>query len=223
LPELPKVGLSVASPPYNCGVDYGECSDDDLQFCDYLSFVESVYRSVVNASSSGSYHCWNFPNYFGSRGGRSSAIDEIYPILNRHSLHVDLLVWHKMPAGGTAWGDFPLSPRLRASHEWVFINKSHGDRDAVNDITWQEWAQLTDSVWRIPNPKSNHPASFPYKLASGLIKLYGNLEGVTLDPFLGSGTTLRACKDLGRRGIGIEIEEKYCEIAAERLRQGVMF
>lgn len=67
-----------------------------------------------------------------------------------------------------------------------------------------------------------HPTQKPKALISPFIKNISNEGSTILDPFMGSGTTLRAAKDLGRKAIGIEIEKKYCDIAIERLRQGVL-
>lgn len=67
-----------------------------------------------------------------------------------------------------------------------------------------------------------HPSTKPLPLMTQIVSLFTNEHEVILDPFMGSGTTLRAAKDLGRRSIGIEIEERYCEIAAKRMSQSVM-
>lgn len=68
----------------------------------------------------------------------------------------------------------------------------------------------------------DHPCSKPLKAMTWAVGK-GTLDGESiLDPFMGSGTTLRAAKDMGRKAIGIEIEERYCEIAADRCRQEVM-
>ncbi len=66
-----------------------------------------------------------------------------------------------------------------------------------------------------------HPTQKPVELMKWCIAFVPTAQTI-LDPFMGSGTTLRAAKDLGRKAIGIEIEEKYCAIAVERLRQGVL-
>ncbi len=70
--------------------------------------------------------------------------------------------------------------------------------------------------------KEFHPTGKPLPLVAKLMRAGSDESALVLDPFMGSGTTLRAAKDLGRRAIGIEIEEKYCEIAAKRLSQDVL-
>jgi len=67
-----------------------------------------------------------------------------------------------------------------------------------------------------------HPCPKPIKWATWLLTRALPKNGTVADPFMGSGTTLRAAKDLGRKAIGIEIEERYCEIAAKRLAQEVL-
>jgi len=66
-----------------------------------------------------------------------------------------------------------------------------------------------------------HPTQKPIALMHWCLSLADNPQTI-LDPFMGSGTTLRAAKDLGRKAIGIEINEQYCEIAVNRLRQEVL-
>jgi site-specific DNA-methyltransferase (adenine-specific) len=71
--------------------------------------------------------------------------------------------------------------------------------------------------------RTDHPTQKPVKQIQKIIKASSKEGDTVFDPFLGSGTTARACKDLGRKFIGIEISKEYCDIAVKRLEQEVMF
>ncbi len=76
-------------------------------------------------------------------------------------------------------------------------------------------------VWQVTQEVNNrHPAPFPIGLPARAIET--TVPGTVLDPFMGSGTTLRAAKDAGRPAVGIEIEERWCEMAARRMQQEAM-
>jgi site-specific DNA-methyltransferase (adenine-specific) len=79
------------------------------------------------------------------------------------------------------------------------------------------------AVWTyLRGRDSSHPCEKPIGLLYDWIEAFTDKDELILDPFCGSGTTLRAAKDLGRRAIGIEISESYCEVAASRLGQQVL-
>lgn len=125
--------------------------------------------------------------------------------------------------------------RLPASPTWVVWDKRDGK--APNNFSDCElaWcspggpARVIRHLWDGAHKASEqfesrvHPTQKPVALMARLVNDHSEPGQLVLDPYMGSGTTLRAAKDLGRRAIGIEIEERYCEIAAKRLGQEVLF
>lgn len=127
-------------------------------------------------------------------------------------------VWLYPPATWVLCWAKPGSPRrsdLGGFNEWEPI-LMYGKRRIYNDFkrlpAWNNTSKDT----------GDHPCPKPINLFRWLVEQGSDPGHIVLDPFMGSGTTLRAAKDLGRRAIGIEIEERYCEIAARRLSQEVL-
>jgi len=141
------------------------------------------------------------------------------------------IIWDKgdvISGASTAWGTWQsaVNPILKDQHEYIIVlSKGDFKRNKGNKedtITREEFLEFTKSIWRFP-PESakrvGHPAPFPEELPYRCIQLYTFKEDVVLDPFVGSGTTCVVALKAGRHFIGIDIEEKYVEIAKRRIKQ----
>jgi site-specific DNA-methyltransferase (adenine-specific) len=119
------------------------------------------------------------------------------------------VVWDKSARGnGLGW-------RYRRNYEFVMVAHKKGGK-----LAWADDKVAVPNIIRTkPDENTLHPTTKPVDLVAHFIKWHTKPGDLVLDPFMGSGTTLRAAKDLGRRAIGIEIEERYCEIAVRRLAQ----
>ncbi len=95
--------------------------------------------------------------------------------------------------------------------------------EAMNNLSGKEWLQYSFSIWRDIRKSSEevqlkHPAMFPSQLAERLIRIYTKKDGeVILDPFMGVGSTLIAATRLNKKGIGIELNERYIDVCKIRL------
>ena len=141
------------------------------------------------------------------------------PQFARWSLWMDELlgfkhavVWDKMGLG-MGW-------HYRRTYEMILVGqkpggpcKWYGDNNESNIL----------HIPKIIPSAKQHPTLKPAKLMQVFIRLHSTQGDIVLDPFMGSGTTLRACKDMGRSAIGIEISQEYCQMAVDRLAQEVLF
>ncbi len=218
------VHLVVTSPPYNVGKEY----DEDLTLGEYLDFIEEVMHEVYRVLVWGGRVCFNVANL-----GRRPYIPLHAYLVERFErigfLMRGEIIWDKGEAvsgASTAWGSWcsAANPILRDQHEYIIVMSKGSFRRVArgrkSTITRDEFLEFTRSVWRFP-PESakrvGHPAPFPEELPYRCIQLYTFEGDVVLDPFVGSGTTCVAAARTNRHFIGIDVNEKYVEIARKRV------
>lgn len=219
------VHLMVTSPPYNAKKEY----DDDLSLAEYRELLYAVFAETYKKLVTGGRACINIANL-----GRKPYIPlHSYIIEDMLAIGYHMrgeIIWDKASSAGssTAWGSWKsaANPVLRDVHEYIlvfskdsFSRKRNGKENSIRKEDFLEW---TKSVWRFPSVSAKrigHPAPFPEELPHRLIQLYTFIGDVVLDPFCGSGTTCLSALKSERHYIGYDIEEKYIELAEERIKQ----
>ena len=219
------IHLMVTSPPYNAKKEY----DEDLSLAEYRELLRAVFAETYKKLVTGGRACINIANL-----GRKPYIP-LHSFIIEDMLKIGYymrgeIIWDKGRSAGssTAWGSWSsaANPVLRDVHEYIlvfskdsFSRKSNGKENSIRKEDFLAW---TKSVWTFPSVSAKrigHPAPFPEELPHRLIQLYTFIGDIVLDPFCGSGTTCLSAVKSERHYIGYDIEEKYIQLASERIRE----
>lgn len=234
------VQLIITSPPYWQLKDYG--SNDQIGFNDsyenYINNLNMVWKECYRVLSDGCRMCINIGDQFARSVyyGRYKVIPIRTEIIKFcESLGMDYMgaiIWQKTTTmnttgGGAVMGSFPY-PRngiLKIDYEFILLFKKLGnapkptpEQKKQSEITKSEWNQYFSSHWNFNGVKQHgHVAMFPEELPKRLIKMFSFVDETVFDPFLGSGTTTLAAKNLNRNSIGYEINPEFLILIKEKL------
>jgi len=223
------VDLIITSPPYNVDIRYNSHADN-LTYEDYLEFTSKWIKKCFDLAKNDGRFLLNIP-LDKNKGGQKSVGADITKIAKDVGWkYHSTIIWNEGNISRrTAWGSFmsASAPYVIAPVELILVlykdswKKIGGSRK--NDITKQEFMDWTSGVWTFHGQSKKgaggHPAAFPIELPRRCIKLFSFIDDIVFDPFLGSGTTLIASYLNKRKGIGIDIDKEYCDIAIRRLQQ----
>lgn len=217
--EDSSVDLIIADPPYNLGKDYGN-NNDKLEFEEYLSFSRQwLFEAHRVLKPTGTIYI-----FMGVR-----FISYIYTILEQ-DLGMKLnswICWHYTQGMGRTKG---YSPR---HDDILMFNKTSNFIFNIDDVRVpQKYYRARNNmrganpgdVWAISHVhycaknRQAHPTQKPEALMEKMVLASSNAGGYVLDPFAGSGTTLRVCQQLNRNSIGFELNPEYCDMINERLK-----
>lgn len=234
LPKVSGATLVFADPPFNIGKKYGRNGD---RRGDYREWCENWIAACFNAlSDAGTFYLMTLVRH----------LEWKFPLMARHGEFLNLICWRNVSAAHEKrrfWNAYQpiLCYGKTAAHKF---NDLAERREATFKV-WQK-ARAARYSWRIldywedirlisggnvkhpeaileANSKRKlHPCQMPLGLAMRAISFSTDVGDLVVEPFMGTGTTLRAAKDLNRRAIGFDVEERYCELSARRMAQKVL-
>jgi len=214
------VDLIIADPPYNLGKDYGN-NHDTKEFAEYLEFSKNwltqAHRVLKQSGTIYVFMGFRFISY-------------LYDILEREFglFFNSWIVWHYTQGIGKTKG---FSPRhddilmFTKSKNFIFnLDEVRVPQKYYRERNNMRGANPGD-VWEFSHVhychenRQNHPTQKPEGLIERMVLASSNEGSLVLDPFLGSGTTLRVCQQLNRMGVGIELNPDYIEMVYQRLKK----
>jgi len=230
LKKLPDncIDLVITSPPYNFGFGY-DTSTDGIDWEKYFQKLFAIFDECIRVLKYGGRIIVNIQPLFSDYVPSHHIISNHF--MKRKMIWKGEILWEKnnYNCKYCAWGSWksPSSPYLK--YTWEFLEifakgdlKKEGSSDKI-DIKEDEFKKWVVAKWSIaPERKMvhyDHPAMFPEELIERALKLFSFEGDIILDPFNGVGTTCVVAKRFNRKYIGIDVSQKYCNIAKKRLKE----
>ena len=219
-----KAQMVFTDPPYNVPIDGHVSGLGDVQHrefamaagemseAEFTEFLTAVCRQLVAASADGAIHfvCMDWRHMGELMAAGRAAYTELK----------NLCVWTKTNGG--------MGSLYRSQHELVFVFK-HGRGAHINNVQLGQYGRYRTNVWSYAGMNTfgedrdaelaMHPTVKPVDLVADAILDCSDRDGLVLDAFAGSGTTLLAAERTGRRGYGIELDPHYCDVILRRLEK----